>query len=842
MTRVRMASGALMCVVLAAVSNVVVAQEDEDFDFLFGEDAAEQSQQDESAEDDATEGGESEEQSSADDDTSNDESAPAAAPAEPESVDTIPVATTQARTRAERQGRVLEEIIVTAQKREQNLTDVPISVSAITGDKLRDAGIENLSDLSEYAPNFKLVEGGLVPLIYMRGVGSGSNQGFELSVGMYNDGIHLGRPHQTLAAFMDLERVEVLKGPQSILFGKNAIAGAINITSAKPTDEFESSVSASWFEPNNDGELSGFVSGPLLGGLRGRLALRARQEDGYVFNLSQNRTDAALDELASRGTLSWDLSDTIAIDAKLEYNNREANGRTFQVVDRGVLNESEETTVGLDDIRDTNEREFADVESGFLTINTDIALWGGDLELVTGYNGYDQAELFDADSSRIDTVFLLSDERYRQFSQEVRWVSPPGDRFDLTVGAFMQRSSQRFDEFGTLNVRTGTGFLAFLPPETADQIAMLGEANLITAVSADLLRLFRTDVQSYSVFAQLTWSLAPRWRLTGGARFVSERKQGSRDFFTFEPGTQNDVDPATAQVLDALLVETHSLAGERRSDLLLPSLNVQFDVTDQIMAYASATRGAKSGGYDARNNNDNEGPNGGGTNFEYEDEIADAFELGSKMRLFGGVAELNGALYYVDYSDTQVSVFDGVAGFTVTNAGASRVQGAELDGRWAVTNAFTLSGSLAYLDFNWTSYVDGPCYFGGPEPSDEGTCDLTGQENQQTPKWSASLSGNWVGEVFNGLQWSATADANFRDTHFTSGDLDPRGEQDAYVKYNTRLSLSAPTGLWSVALVGKNLTDELTTGIGAPVPLDTGGYMITSERTRTYGVELRMGF
>ena len=584
------------------------------------------------------------------------------------------------------------------------------------------------------------------------------------------------------------------------------------------------------------------MSGPLLGGLRGRFAARLRQEDGYVFNLSQNRTDAALDELASRGTLSWDFSDSIAIDAKLEYNNREAAGRTFQVIDRGVLNESEDTTVGLDDIRDTNEREFADVESAFATVNTAIELWGGDLELVTGYNGYDQAELFDGDSSRIDTVFLLSDERYRQFSQEVRWISPPGDRFDLTVGAFMQRSSQNFTEFGTLNVRTGTGFLAFLPPETAETIAMLGEANLVTAVSADLLRLFTTDVQSYSVFAQLTWNLAPRWRLTGGARYVSERKQGSRDFFTFEPGTQNDVDPATAAVLDALLVEAHSLAGERRSDLLLPSINVQFDVTDDIMTYASATRGAKSGGYDARNNNANDGPNGGATNFEYEDEIADAFELGSKMRLFGGVAELNGALYYVDYSDTQVSVFDGVAGFTVTNAGASRVQGAELDGRWAVTNAFTLSGSLAYLDFNWTSYVDGPCYFGGPEPSDDGTCDLTGQENQQTPKWSASLSGNYVGEVFNGLQWSATADANFRDTHFTSGDLDPRGEQDAYVKYNTRLSLSAPTGLWSVALVGKNLTDELTTGIGAPVPLDTGGYMITSERTRTYGVELRMGF
>lgn len=787
----------LGCVALAVAHGLAIGQDDDEFDFLFGDDAYEESSSGESESGDGADEADNDSsasQASAEKDagatqsTSDDDAAPSEAESA-EVVDTIPVAESAQREPAGRRGRVLEEIIVTAQKREQSLADVPISVSAITGDKLRDAGIENLSDLSEYAPNFKLVEGGLVPLIYMRGVGSGSNQGFELSVGMYNDGIHLGRPHQTLAAFMDLERVEVLKGPQSILFGKNAIAGAINITSAKPTEEFESSLSASWFEPNSDGEFSGFVSGPLLGDVGGRFAFRARQEDGYVFNLSQNRTDAGIEEIATRGTLSMDFDEGVTADIKLEYNDRQAAGRTFQVIDRGVLNESEGTTVGLDDIRDTNEREFADVESGFLTSNISIPLAGGDLELVSGYNGYDQAELFDGDSSRIDTVFLLSDERYRQFSQEVRWVSPPGDRFDLTVGAFMQRSSQNFTEFGTLNVRTGTGFLAFLPPETADTIAMLGEANLVTVVSADLLRLFTTDVQSYSVFAQLTWNLAQRWRLTGGARYVSERKQGSREFFTFEPGTQNDVDPATAAVLDALLVEAHRLAGERRSDLLLPSINVQFDVTDDIMTYASATRGAKSGGYDARNNNANDGPNGGATNFEYEDEIADAFELGTKTRLFGGVAELNGALYYVDYSNTQVSVFDGVAGFTVTNAGASRVQGAELDGRWAVTNAFTLSGSLAYLDFNWTSYVDGPCYFGGPEPSDDGTCDLTGQENQQTPKWSASLSGNYVGEIFNGLQWSATADANFRDTHFTSGDLDPRGEQDAYVKYNTRLSL-----------------------------------------------------
>lgn len=800
----------------ASVSQAMAQANDDELDFLLGEPSSRPQ---------ATPGpdaDESDESSSSEDITLKPQPTPAA--------------------RQPERSRVLEEIIVTAQKREQSLTDVPLSVSALSGEKLRDAGIENLSDLSEYAPNFKLVEGGLVPLIYMRGVGSGSNQGFEMSVGLYNDGIHLGRPHLTLAAFLDVERIEVLKGPQSILFGKNAIAGAMNVTSGQPKDTFDSSISLSWFEPFQDRELSGFATGALSDTLSGRFALRLRDEGGYVYNLGQEREDPELRELAARGTLQWLPADNMQFTLKFEHSGRDSTGRTYQIVDNGILTESEGNQAGLDDTRNTNEDEFMELDNDSVTLNTQIDFGDHSLELVSGYTTYDQADGFDADSSPVDTIFLIGRENYSQFSQELRWVSPPGDSFDYILGAFYQQADQTFSEFGDLKVRAGTVAFAALPGDLIDIVAQAGPANTVVVTSADLVRLFTVDSKSASAFAQGTWHFAPDWRLTAGARYVHETKKGFRNLEAYQPGTQNDVDPATAAALAQLKIEAHTLTGKRTSDTLLPSINLQHDLNDEVMLYGYWSRGAKSGGYDARNNNAQDGPTGGGENFEYQDEIADAAELGSKIRFAGGTAELNLALYRVEYEDMQVSVFDGVAGFTVTNAGSALVQGLEADGRWLLGEHFMLSGALAYLDFEWQSYVDGPCYFGAPNASSEGTCDLSGKENQQTPKWSGSLSLAYTDQLRSGLHWGATLDANFRTDHFISGDLDPRGLQDGYTRFNLRLALDAPDRRWGVALVGKNLSDELTTGIGAPVPLDTGGYMSTTERRRSYGLELRYRF
>lgn len=726
---------------------------------------------------------------------------------------------------------ILEEIVVTAQKRAQVLADVPVSLTAISGEKLTDAGIENLSDMSEYTPNFKLVDSGLIPNIYMRGVGSGSNQGFELSVGMFSDGIHLGRPHQTRAAFMDVQRVEVLRGPQSILFGKNAIAGALNIISATPGDEFESILSGSLGLPHQDAEISAVISGPINDQFGARLAVRQRGENGYIYNRAQGRDEPSTDELATRGTFTWAPSDAFDSSLKLEHTRRVQNGRTFQPTDPGALTGCSGEETNFDLSRNTNEAERAVIEAYNATLNVSIPVGESTLTVVTGASGFDSSDLYDADASEFDTIYLLGDEFYDQVSTEIRFASPIGNFVDYIFGVFYQQGDLLFNEFGPLIARAGA---------LGDQ----GNCNVNTTViaEADLYRNFTIESKAWSAFGQATFNFTDSFRSTVGMRYVKETKDGFRQLDVYEPGTRDDVNPVTAAALDQLLIRQHTLSGNRDVGILLPSVNFQWDVTNDVMSYLTATRGAKSGSFDARNNNDNTGPSGGGENFEFEDEVADAFELGAKMTLADGRADLNIAAYLVNYSELQVSVFDGVAGFTVTNAGEAKIQGIEIDGRFLASEHLLFTGALAFLDFEWTDYVDGPCHINSPNPSADGTCDLTGRENQQTPPWTASLSGLWTNKLTQALNIDLTLDANYRDTHFTSGDLDPRGQQQSHVKYNTRVSIGPEDDNWAIAVVGKNLTDERTIGIGAPIPLDKGGFMATTERNRTFSLEGRVRF
>jgi iron complex outermembrane receptor protein len=727
----------------------------------------------------------------------------------------------------------LEEVLVTAQKRMQSLADVPVSVTAFDGDKLKKAGIENLSDLSDYTPNFKMVEGGLLPNVYMRGVGSGSNQGFELSVGIFSDGVHLGRPHQTRGAFMDLERVEVLRGPQSILFGKNAIAGALSLISAKPGDELESYFSGMTGGPDDIQEFSAMVSLPISDSFGVRAAFRSRDEDGYMYNENPalDRDEPGVEEFSGRITFGWDPTEAIKSSLKVEKTNRVQRGRQFETSHASALTGCSGENVTLDGIKNTDTEEFAEIDNYNVTLNVDVESAAGTFTSVTAASGFDSEDLFDGDSSSFNTVPLLGMEEYDQLSQEFRFTSPGGEFMDYIFGAFYQSSEMVFDESTPLVVRNGA-----LADAGRDPLGCM--INMQTNVSADLDKNFYMNSDAWSGFVQLTFNWSETLRTTLGLRYVREEKEGFRELFLYQSGTRNNVDPVTGAVLSALNIEAHELHRIRDVGVTLPSLNVQWNATPDVMTYFTATQGAKSGSFDARNNNASEGPGGGGTNFEFEDELATAYELGAKMALADGAAELNFAIYHVKYEEMQVSVFDGVAGFVVSNAGSALTQGVEVDSRWLLSESFMLTGSLAYLDFEWLDYREGPCV----ATDDEDICDLTGKQNQQTPRWSASLSGTYSVPLSSSVMLDFTADVSYKDRHFTSGDLDPRGIQDAYTKVNARLAVGEINGRWSLALVGKNLSDEMTVGIGSPTVLDVGGFRGTLEPLRSYYLEGRVQF
>ena len=207
--------------------------------------------------------------------------------------------------------------------------------------------------------------------------------------------------------------------------------------------------------------------------------------------------------------------------------------------------------------------------------------------------------------------------------------------------------------------------------------------------------------------------------------------------------------------------------------------------------------------------------------WEFDREEASSIELGSKMTLADGAAELNLALYMTEYSDLQVSQFDGTLGFNVTNAGEATVYGLEADGRWAVSDNVTLTGSAAYLDFNYDKFPNSQCYFGqvANSPDYPGLCDVSGQRKEYTPDLQANIGAAWAGEVGEGMLLTASLDVAYLADYLYASNLDPRTKQDATTMLNGRISLSGAEGDWELALIGRNLTDETVINFGGNTPL-----------------------
>ncbi|BFM18201.1 TonB-dependent receptor [Maricurvus nonylphenolicus] len=722
----------------------------------------------------------------------------------------------------------LEEVVVTAQKRAQSLQDVPISVSAVGGEKLAEAGIENLQDLSAYVPNLKIVEGGLVPQMYIRGIGSGANQGFEQSVGTYSDGIYMGRSLQSRSSFMDLERVEVLRGPQSILFGQSSIAGAISLVSAKPTDEFEGMVSASHAPMNDETELNAYVSGPLTENLKARLAVRDKQEDGYLRNRTIDKHAPELDEQAARLTLAWDINDSLDASLKIETASIERdNGRPGQVTDLGeyvlypglvgTLVDNEE----LDNNQFSNNFNSMEFDSDAYVLNVNYELSNGIVfTSITAYTEFDyDEENYDGEASEVNLLSLDMDEQFDQFSQEFRLTSPGGETIDYIVGLFYQESEQEYQEDATL------------------MVSSLGLGPLPTPFDSLVVRPFKQETETWAAFAQATWNVTEEFRMTLGLRYTKDEKEGTRQQDTFSvnvPGVlQSNVSaidglPCTISADCSTTMSTalgvgfglidHRLKDDFSKSNWTPSFNMQYDLTPDVMLYATYSEGYKAGGYDARGINNATTTNNvfglptlalGGENFEYDQEEAETLELGAKMTLLDNTAELNIAIYQTDYTDMQVSVFDGTFGFNVLNAGEATVRGMELDGRWRPTASLLFTAGIAYLDFEWEEYEEAVCPGQGPAVSTpNGNCSAKGRENLQTPEWTANLSANHTMPIGDTLELRTTLDANFKDNHYTSNDLDDRGEQAGATIYNMRIALVSGDDKWQVAVIGKNLSDK----------------------------------
>tara|TARA_B100002019_G_scaffold263287_1_gene251253 strand:+ start:157 stop:3030 length:2874 start_codon:yes stop_codon:yes gene_type:complete len=714
-------------------------------------------------------------------------------------------------------GQQLEEIIVTAQKRAESLQDVSVSVTALGGEKLSDFGIARLEEITAYVPNFVMSETGIGTTIYIRGIGSGINQGFEQSVGMYRDGIYYGRAQLARAPIFDMERVEVLRGPQVTLFGNNSIGGAVSMAAAKPTDEFEGFIAGLHDFDHGEEEITAVLSGPLLDNLNARLSVRKYNLDGYLFNGTTDRFEPQRDYLTTRLNFQFTPESIDFFDANLILEKS-----TFDVLGRQILIFDDNPSIGRAtstsnftqpprDIADqtlaeilsgeyfpssggqqvidanTFDRRFAnndysinETESVTLILNFDLGLF--DFKSTTGLLDYSYDDACDCDFSGATLIMYESDEQYSQKSQEFRITTSGDNLVDFIGGLYYQKDELNFRD-------------ALVPEQDSALTELLNglQNSPDIAAAVDSLsgpRTFAQNSELLSMFSQFTFNVSEDFRVMAGLRKSNTKKDASR-YLTFLQGDQEslltaqqtiaqgnetlwngssydsissgsfhdvtytacddlvpgfdrggddegirqraaidcDGDYFFTSVVGSLLnlalnVSPHLEVGARNVWQTSYSLIFEWDINEDLMTYASKTRGYKSGGFDVRSNNptddslvtDRNGnqdeSNSAGTfvpgTFEFDDEESLAHEIGIKASI-GDRLEINAAYFYNEIKNLQVSVFDGGVGFNVSNAASATTEGFELDGRFALTENIMLTGSIAWLDFEFDDYQDGVC-------------------------------------------------------------------------------------------------------------------------------------
>lgn len=790
---------------------------------------------------------------------------------------------------AQSSGPVLDVIVVTAQKRVESVQDVPISLIAVTGDDILERGVQRLDELGALIPNFSVQQDPIGDKINIRGIQSGNNAGLEQSVGTFVDGVYRGRGIQSRFSFLDPGRVEVLRGPQGTLFGKNTVGGAINITTAQPTDEFDALVAGTFaFDGVEEYELRGHVSGPLSDSVRGRVAFLYHDlAEGWVENLFYDNDEPVLEEIALRGTLDFDLSSQTTLNARLEYGDWDQVGQPFSTLTAGPLAlfgvedaNFEQSNIGSNnpvlDVGSAGNFRGDNLE-GALTLKHELDK--GDITVIASYSEYDFIRELDADFSLTDIVRFDDTEDFNQISLEARYASNLGGKFEYIVGGYFNDNNLLATGDAQFNVRGVPGEIAVdtllaagcagavaagLDPATNRSCILDG---LVTAFDGspleydDLGRLHTLDQDDtvYAIFGQGSYDLSDKLNVTAGLRYTYEEKSATQSAIATIFGTQEQhpifgqglFDAAGFVGLDPFLAlgeaETHSNDLAREENSLTWNVDVLYEATDDVNLYGKIGTGFKAGGFNSF------ALSADPAEAEFEEEEAISGELGAKLKLLGGAAELNIAGFYSEFSDLQTALFTGSTSFIVQNASEATSRGFELDGRWALTDTAQIYGSLAYVDFEFDSFPNAGCTVdqllafrtdtGNPLATLQ-TCaaaeinDLTGRTSENTPEFSGNIgiTNDWA--LTDDIALHTTLDVLYAGEQFRQADLDPFIVDDAHTFINAVVGVSMNEGRYRLDLIGKNLTDVESFSYGNDTPLIDTARQFAPNRPRTVAVRL----
>ncbi len=699
----------------------------------------------------------------------------------------------------------LEEIVVTAQRRAERLQDVPISLAVVTGETLQTRSISNFEQLAPLVPNLTIAKSPAADLIVMRGIGSApGSPSLDQSVVMFVDGIYGGNARQFSAPFLDIERLEILRGPQGALVGRNTSAGAINIVTRKPGTEFGGYFNAQYNFDFEGPTLEGGVDLPVSDSLRFRVVGKYSDLDGYIDNLYVKEGNPAREEAIARITGVFDNGGPVAVTAKYENANIDMNGIPMQVYSpaHGYFMDFTKETYLL------TGPENDDLDSDIATLQFDVNLGGHQFQSITGYSAFVNDSLVDADFYEGHFATAVFNQDFDQISQEFRWISPDEGKLRYVLGAY-------YSQADLFEQRT-TGVL-FAPP-------------------ASTYREFIQDSEVYSAVAQITWFMTDNWRLNASGRYTRESKDARYLRFGGPFAATDFIGDLALDIVDDL-----------SADRFDPAVSVQYEFSRNAMVYGSFSKGSKSGGF--------QGAIGNATQdgFEFDPEIATSYEIGTKLT-FPGLGYLNLAAFYTQYDDLQVTSQIPTNGSLVAqiftgNAPEARVAGLEAEFRFALSSIFSVDGSLAWMpEAKYVEFTSGPCYpLQVPDGTVPGSCDLSGKRLAFTPRLSASV--NLSASIPIGNDWLLTGvvSPRYAGDSYREFTADPVTAQDAYTKLDARVSFGAADGRWEVALVGHNLTNEVTNGFGgagglANTFLDPDARIASVDPPRNISLQSRFNF
>lgn len=742
-------------------------------------------------------------------------------------------------------GNVSEgEIIVTARRRDERLIDAPVAITALGGAALDNYAVTEFTDMASLVPT--MVAGkaasGSSASIFLRGVGSTAlSAGFDQSVSFVVDGMPMSRGREIGLSQYDVQRVEVLKGPQALFFGKNATAGLISVTTNNPGDVFEAGLKVGYGFEAKEKYGEGYISGPLADGLRARLAFRISDSEGaftntaaetYIdpFGLERHRNSKNRGygrTYSGRATIEWDAADNLTFQVKTGYTDQKdggptdiiericGGGRTVPFAANGippspnadcVINgRSDSSTIpvevaGLDYRYAGDGHMYSRLKSGFGILTATLTSDVFDVTSITSYYRFKQTDLNNVSGEAYPATFSqLAD--YRQTSEELRFQSKWDGPVNVLFGLFA--SSNKF-------IFNTDAYIFPLP-------AVAAGTTYVT---------FKRDNgfsgSSMSAFGEVTANLSDAIELAAGARYSYESRDSFQASLAANPAFAAAF-PGGVRVDDRY----------RESDVS-PQVTLRYKPSRDLTFYAAYKEGFKSGGFNiSQTLTAGMTPEQLGAAGKFGAERARGGEVGARAILMGGALSLNATAYYYDYLDLQVQNFDPVTiGQVVANAGTLRVKGIEGDFNWR-SGGFSLRGAAAYNNASYKDYV-GQCYGGqtiaqgcnllAPAPGAAFTSqDYDGLTPPKAPRFAGRLGASYEVELSgSGLRLEASGDMSYSSKYNFSDTLRPDAVQPSFTKFDASLRLKGPEDRWTLALIGRNLSNKYIVTGGSEIPF-TGG-------------------